>query len=290
MEVTGIDKNQLARGLPLPDGQYQLCIRAFSETPTNTAAVAFGQPLSAEFPIGCSAPIAVRSVEPPILIAPGCDAAVTATNPQALVFTWTPPAGVSLALVEYTLRVVELPQVDVDPNVFIDAVALPRSGVEVRGLRTSTFLYGPTQPPLQLGRRYAWRVQAIDRSGKLHFLNDGKAPVCAFTYGTVQPTLALTPGQELVQTPTKLVPMPGPAVLATTPTGATAVASVIPAPPVATEQKVAKSSVVCKAVSLPDNTKLQTGPLDGKTVKLGEFELTIGTHQSGVYRSAGQHR
>ncbi|GAB3563415.1 hypothetical protein GCM10027578_07040 [Spirosoma luteolum] len=290
VEVTGIDKTQLARGLPLPDGQYQLCIRAFSETPTNTAAVVFGQPLSAEFPIGCSAPIAVRSVEPPILITPGCDAAVTATNPQALVFTWTPPAGVSPALVEYTLRVVELPQVDVDPNVFIDAVALPRSGVEVRGLRTSTFLYGPTQPPLQLGRRYAWRVQAIDRSGKLHFLNDGKAPVCPFTYGTVQPTLALTPGQELVQTPTKLVPMPGPAVLATTPTGATAVASVIPAPPVATEQKVAKSSVVCKAVSQPDNTKLQTGPLDGKTVKLGEFELTIATATSGKAGLSGTGR
>ncbi len=116
VEVTGIDKNLLARGLPLPDGTYQLCVQAFNETPTNTAAVAFGQPLSAEFPIGCSTPIVVRSVEPPILIAPLCDAAVTATNPQALVFTWTPPAGVSPVSVEYTLRVVELPQADVDPR------------------------------------------------------------------------------------------------------------------------------------------------------------------------------
>lgn len=183
VDVTGIDKNLLARGLPLPDGTYQLCIRAYNETATNTAATAFGSALSAEFPLGCSAPIVVRSVEPPILISPLCDADVTATIPQAVVFTWTPPVGVSPASVEYTLRVVELPQENIDPNVFIDAITLPRSGVDVRNLRTSTFLYGPTQPPLQVGKRYAWRVQAIDRSGKLHFQNDGKAPVCAFTYG-----------------------------------------------------------------------------------------------------------
>ena len=229
IEVTGIDKNLLARGFPLPDGTYQLCVRAFNETATNTAAVAFGQPLSAEFPIGCSAPIVVRAVEPPILIAPGCDADVTATTPQAIVFTWTPPAGVSPASVEYVLRLVELPQVDVDPNVFIDAVALPRSGVEVRNLRTSTFLYGPTQPPLVVGKRYAWRVQAVDRSGKLNFLNDGKAPVCSFTYGTV-PVFQQKPGAELVQTPIKLLPVAADSSTTTLPEQKTATASVIQPP------------------------------------------------------------
>ncbi|GEM_PF-4431221 len=242
VEVTGIDKNLLARGLPLPDGTYQLCIRALNETATNTAAVPFGQPLSAEFPIGCSAPIIVRSVEPPILISPLCDAEVTATQPQALVFTWTPPAGVSPVSVEYILRVVELPQADVDPNVFIDVVALPRSGVEVRGLRTGTFLYGPTQPPLQLGKRYAWRVQAIDRSGKLHVQNDGKAPVCSFTYGTGLPPLTRTPGLELVQTPARLIPVVVDSSVVTPPAGATAIASVHQ--PVSQPGRATKTSTV----------------------------------------------
>ncbi|GAB2560562.1 hypothetical protein [Spirosoma areae] len=185
IEVSGIDKNVLARGFPLPDGMYQLCVRAYNETPTNTATTAFGQPLSPEFPLGCSAPIIVRAVEPPILISPLCNNEITATTPQTVVFTWTPPAGVSPAQVDYTLRIVELPQADVDPNVFIDAIALPKSGVQIQNLRTSTFLYGPTQPPLQVGKRYAWRVQAFDRSRKLNFLNDGKSPVCAFTYGQI---------------------------------------------------------------------------------------------------------
>ena len=223
IDVTGIDKNLLSRGFPLPDGTYQLCVRAYNETPTNTATTAFGQPLSAEFPIGCSAPITIQSVEPPILIAPLCDAEITATTPQSVVFTWTPPAGVSPASVEYVLRVVELPQVDVDPNVYIDALALPKSGVEVRGLRTSTFLYGPTQPPLTLGKRYAWRVQAIDRLQKLNFQNDGKSPVCAFIYGNV-PISLQKPGVELVQTPIKVLPIISDPSTITQPAGATAVA------------------------------------------------------------------
>jgi hypothetical protein len=287
IEVVGIDKNLLARGFPLPDGTYQLCVRAYNETAANAAGVTFGQALSAEFPLGCSAPIVVRSVEPPILISPLCDAEVTATTPQAVVFTWTPPAGVSPASVDYTLRVVELPQADVDPNVFIDAIALPRSGVEMRNLRTSTFLYGPTQPPLQLGKRYAWRVQAIDRSRRINFLNDGKSPVCVFTYGAGLPPLAKTPGLELVQTPIKILPIPGlnPGE-DTPPAGATAIASKVAPEPA----KVAKSGVICKSVELPNDDKPLTGTLVGKTVKLGEFDLSIATDNASGSSHTGEGR
>ncbi|GAB3780143.1 hypothetical protein GCM10028818_31780 [Spirosoma horti] len=269
IEVTGIDKNLLARGFPLPDGTYQLCVRAYNETPTNTAVTAFGQPLSAEFPLGCSAPIVVRSVEPPILISPLCDAEVTATTPQAVVFTWTPPAGVSPAQVDYTLRIVELPQTGVDPNVFIDAVALPRSGVEVQNLRTSTFLYGPTQPPLVVGKRYAWRVQAIDRSRKLNFLNDGKSPVCSFTYGTGLPVLAKKPGLELVQTPAlPVLPIPGLDAQDTPPAGATAIADKIPAPSTPYELKIAN----CNCKIPPSSTEGSVA--DNQTV-LTKKQLTV---------------
>lgn len=230
IEVVGLDKNRLAQGLPLPDGAYQLCMRAYNENRSTSPGAVFGQPLSAEFPIGCSAPILVRAVEPPILIAPLCDAEVIPTNPQAVVFTWTPPVGVSPTQVEYTLRIVELPQNEVDPNVFIDAVTLPRSGVEIRNLRISTLLYGPTQPPLVLGKRYAWRVQAIDRSRKLNFLNDGKSPVCLFTYGIGPIVQDTKPGVELAQTPIKLIPVATDSSITTAPAQKTAIASVIQPP------------------------------------------------------------
>ncbi|MBC8155029.1 MAG: hypothetical protein H7Z72_19215 [Bacteroidetes bacterium] len=173
--VEGMDKNRLYRGLPLPDGQYQLCVQVFDN--------ATSRPLSADFPLGCSPPFPVKAIEPPILIAPFCDSDVLPTTPQATVFTWSPPAGLSPAQVSYTLRIIELPLQEIDPNVFIDAVNLPPSGIEVKNLPTSTFLYGPQYLPLKPGKRYAWRVQAVDRSGRINLLNDGKSPVCAFRYG-----------------------------------------------------------------------------------------------------------
>lgn len=179
IDVQGVDRGNLYKGLPLPEGTYQLCVRAFDN--------ATSRPLSPENPLGCSPPFPVKSVEPPILIAPLCDSDVQPLTPQNLIFTWTPPIGVSPAMVDYTLRIVELPLETVDPNVFIDAIVLPKSGVEVKGLKTSTFLYSVVQPQLIPGKKYAWRVQARDISGKTNFLNDGKSPVCAFQYGTVPP-------------------------------------------------------------------------------------------------------
>ena len=275
IEVAGIDKSRLAQGLPLPDGFYQLCVRAYNEGRSATGATLFGQPLSAEFPIGCSAPIQVRAVEPPILVAPLCDAEVMPVNPQALVFTWTPPVGMSPAQVEYTLRVVELPQVNIDPNVFIDAVALPRSGVEVRNLRTGTFLYGPTQPPLTPGKRYAWRVQAIDRSKKLNFLNDGKSPVCVFTYGSgpiVQ--LASNPGVELTQTPSLVVPVDGLNTKIALPEANTLLAQVS-APKAMKGEAPVPPAINCNTGTLPADKNPVTAAIDGKTLKIGAFDLVI---------------
>ncbi|WP_020601205.1 hypothetical protein [Spirosoma panaciterrae] len=185
ISVEGVSKDLLYQGKPLPEGNYQVCVQAYDNRTS--------QPLSSGFPLGCSPPFSVKSIEPPILISPFCDNDVLPTTPQATVFSWTPPAGILPTQVSYTLRVIELPLENVDPNVFIDAVALPPSGIEVKNLTSSTFLYGPQYLPLKVGKRYAWRVQAVDKFGKLNLLNDGKSPVCAFRYGTVADTLKTTP-------------------------------------------------------------------------------------------------
>ncbi|MFD2572023.1 hypothetical protein ACFSUS_15370 [Spirosoma soli] len=189
--VEGMDKNLLYQGKPLPEGNYQVCVQVFDNRTS--------QVLSAGEPLGCSPPFPVRAIEPPILIAPLCDGDVLPTIPQATVFTWTPPAGILPTQVSYTLRIIELPLENVDPNVFIDAVALPPSGIEVKNLPTSTFLYGPQYLPLKVGKRYAWRVQAVDKFGRLNLLNDGKSPVCAFRYGPAElPVAAVRPEPQLV--------------------------------------------------------------------------------------------
>ncbi|MBE9463994.1 hypothetical protein ACFP1I_07640 [Dyadobacter subterraneus] len=197
IEVQGMDKNLLYRGFPLPEGNYQLCVQAF-----DNATI---RPLSAEFPMGCSGLIPVRVIEPPILIFPQPDAEVTANTPQTQIFTWTAPVGILPNQIEYTLRIVELPISNIDPNVFIDAVALPKSGIEIKNLKTTTFLYGPQHPPLQAGKRYAWRVQAVPVNGRFNILNDGKSPVQSFTYGKFG-LIAQQPGIEIAQAALPVIP------------------------------------------------------------------------------------
>lgn len=179
IEAEGLNKDQLYRGLPLPEGNYQLCVQAFDNATT--------RPLSAEFPMGCSGLIPVRIIEPPILISPMADEEIAVKIPQTQLFTWSAPVGILPNQVQYSIRIVELPETNVDPNVYIDAMVLPRSGVEVNNLRTTTFLYSPQQPPLQKGKRYAWRVQAKPIGQRLNFLNDGKSPVQSFIYGQQMP-------------------------------------------------------------------------------------------------------
>lgn len=192
IDVQGMNKNELYRGLPLPEGNYQLCVQAF-----DNATI---KPLSAEFPMGCSGLIPVKIIEPPILISPYDNEEVVYKTPQNQLFTWSAPVGILPNQLEYTLRIVELPATDVNPNVFIDAVVLPKTGIEVKNLRTTTFLYGPSLPSLQFGKKYAWRVQAHPTSQKLNLMNDGKSPVQIFTYG-VQLKGGLLPGVELVNNP-----------------------------------------------------------------------------------------
>ncbi|WAC13137.1 hypothetical protein [Dyadobacter pollutisoli] len=179
IEVEGMNKDLLYRGLPLPEGNYQLCVQAFDNATT--------RPLSGEFPMGCSGLIPIRIIEPPILISPQADEEIGIKAPQTQLFTWTAPVGILPNQVEYSIRIVELPETNTDPNVFIDAVVLPRSGVEMSNLKTTTFLYGPQHPPLQKGKRYAWRVQAKPVRERLNLMNDGKSPVQSFTYGSRMP-------------------------------------------------------------------------------------------------------
>jgi hypothetical protein len=47
----------------------------------------------------------------------------------------------------------------------------------------TTFVYGPEQVPLDLNQKYAFQIRVVDVNGLTTFENDGKAPVCWFTYG-----------------------------------------------------------------------------------------------------------
>jgi hypothetical protein len=47
----------------------------------------------------------------------------------------------------------------------------------------TSFIYGASQLPLELGKRYAYRVRASDIQGNTSFENKGVSEVCSFYYG-----------------------------------------------------------------------------------------------------------
>ncbi len=191
--IQGISKDELLRGNGLPEGNYNLCMRAVDyET---------GIPLSPDQPAGCAS-LDIRQFEPPIIIQPICEESVRALQPQNILFTWTVPAGVRPDQVEYVLKVVEMYPPSIDPNQAMQAANVPPLLEKV--VRSNTYIYSLADPVLEEGKRYAFRVTArastLGRGASpINFRNDGHSQVCYFTYGDEISDNALSDNDVLQQ-------------------------------------------------------------------------------------------
>lgn len=120
--------------------------------------------------------------EPPMLQMPACGSNVPQAPMQSQTFTWTPlhlGSGNNPAPVEYLFQLVEL-QPGVDPNDGFDFSLK----ILDRKTMSPSLIYGPTEPLLQPGHSYAWRVQARNMlKPGLMFRNGGFSAICSFVYG-----------------------------------------------------------------------------------------------------------
>ncbi len=192
----GIQRQEVIdRGLPA--GSYRLCFRAFNES---------GVAVSGNDPVGCSAPFTLRLLEPPTIITPRCGKVVGQGPSQPVIFNWTPSPGAPPGT-PYTLRIVPMDNPDVPPG---DALLTATSPAffETTVMGTS-FLYGPAQPMLDPGKKYAFEVvagtQALNipnpfdfNAAKLRFKNDGRSEPCYFVYGGSEQKAApaVSPGRS----------------------------------------------------------------------------------------------
>ncbi|QIX62275.1 hypothetical protein HER32_14240 [Hymenobacter sp. BT18] len=173
LTYSGITLPQMVRGNGLPEGTYTICVRALDYSTL--------RPLSAENPLGCSKSFLLRSLEPPQLVRPTPDEVVKTRSPQNILFTWTRPAGAA-ATTEYEVRIVELSDNRRNPNdAFLAGTTPPLFERTVLGV--TTLLYGPGEPALIPGRRYAYAVTARDPQGRAAFRNNGRSEVGTFVYG-----------------------------------------------------------------------------------------------------------
>jgi|GEM_PF-2685197 len=173
LDVTGIDKARLAYSSRLPEGNYNFCIQA--------ADAQTGALLSAAAPLGCTG-INILYPDAPILVSPAPNASTLATVPATLNFNWI-NAGYVPPVLQYILQVAEMPMTATDPNQVMNAASFPLIN---KTLSFTSYNLLPSDPPLMNGKRYAWRVKAVDPTGKTVFKNDGVSQAQSFRYGEVE--------------------------------------------------------------------------------------------------------
>ncbi|MFH0893558.1 MAG: CHAT domain-containing protein, partial [Bacteroidota bacterium] len=180
---TNINKETVIRS-GLPEGVYQICLTAYDYWTDNT-------PLS-EVDGGCSVPIMLNLVDPPIIMQPFCDDKITATTPQNIVFSWASSPGAPVTT-QYDFKMVEVVPASRNIN---DALNSSTSPVffEQRTL-TNILIYGPAQPKLEPGKRYAFVVKAFDPNpmSAIAFRNEGISEACSFVFGDVDTSKANNP-------------------------------------------------------------------------------------------------
>lgn len=155
----------------LPEGTYQLCIRAV-DAATNA-------PLSDEDPIGCSNIFSITTLEQPMILNPFDEQDLPAMGVQSFPLRWTTPPGAPPST-EYLVRIVEVFG-NRNPSDAIYSASTPFFETTVKG--TPLFLYSVFQPQLQVGRTYAMMVVASDPLGNATFRKRGQSEVVQFTYG-----------------------------------------------------------------------------------------------------------
>jgi len=171
IEFEGITKREVLYGNGLPEDDYQICLQAFDYNTNN--------PISGDAPQGCCGIFTITDVEPPVVLSPMCDDSLVATTPQALTFSWTMPPGTPMNT-QYYLKMVEILPSERDPNEALNTAGHPVF-FETTVLSTS-FMFGPAQPALVEGKRYAFAITAIDPSSQTSYRNNGRSEVCSFVW------------------------------------------------------------------------------------------------------------
>ena len=144
MQITGPISSAYGRTGRLPEGSYQLCVEF-----TNVATQ--GRPLPDA--AGCTQ-FLVTYPQPPMLIAPADQQTVVSPYPT---FQWTPVVMPGRQL-GYLLRVVEV----LPGQTPLKAIEADVPLLETVLTTVTTYMYPPTALPLEAGKTYAWRVQAVN--------------------------------------------------------------------------------------------------------------------------------
>lgn len=171
--VSGVSVTDLiSTGGKLPEGFYSFCFQVLDYDT--------GDPLSEEI---CRTAW-IKLTDPPRINLPLCNTTIDPKLTQHAI-TWqmfdtgspnaTQGTDFQLTIWEITERTAN------DQTAVANGQALQIFQSDI--LHQSTYLYGLADPPFELGKKYVYRVQAIDPQGRDKFKNQGYSEFCSFYYG-----------------------------------------------------------------------------------------------------------
>jgi hypothetical protein len=173
LNFSGITRKEFEKSGKLPQGFYQFCFEVLE----------YDRGIKISNTI-CGPGWLILN-DPPIVNLPKNNEKIKATVPQNVIFQWTPRhtgSPNSAFSTEYELKMVEMWPATRNPN---DAVLTSPPILETT-TRSTSFIYGPSETPLELGRRYAFRIKAKSMVGVDEydlFKNNGYSEVISFVYG-----------------------------------------------------------------------------------------------------------
>jgi hypothetical protein len=179
LNLQGISAATLNQNGKLPEGAYQFCVEVLDYQT--------GIPLSFR---SCGSAF-IFYENPPVLLAPACQVAIQPTEPQNVFFNWQMSGGASptiTATSKYKLFVYELQDENENPYYAVQnnkALLIFESDFQQSTSQTIDFGIS-NSAPLIPGKRYIYRVRAMDADEKNIYKNDGYSEFCWFFYGYPQ--------------------------------------------------------------------------------------------------------
>lgn len=187
LSLKNITSSDIFQKNGLPEGTYTFCVRAYN---FDAPAV----PLSPDEPGGCTI-VRLAQLEPPLLIRPADNETSfngnIANTPQNITFSWNIPAGSDPGTQQYVFRIVEMLDPGKNPADAMNSKTTPAFYETVTN--NNILLYGPADPPLVEGRKYAWSVTALPGVSGASYRNFGRSEVRSFVYKAGMPLVKLDP-------------------------------------------------------------------------------------------------
>lgn len=176
VDLEGITAATLSQSGKLPEGLYQFCVEILDYQT--------GTPLS----LTSCATVFIFFEPPPVTLEPACEGVVTPMDPQNIYFTWQIAGGASptIALTsKYKLSLYEITDPNDDPYFAVqnnhallvyESDFINQTSLSIDfGINTTSLLIP--------GKKYAYRIRAVDADEKNIYRNDGFSEWCWFFYG-----------------------------------------------------------------------------------------------------------